>query len=144
MAFESAASNLVGGDNNGFSDIFVRDRTTHKTSRASVSSAGVQGNSNSGSSAISSDGRFVTFESFSSTLVKADTNGVFDVFLRDRKLHKTYRVSVDSAGVQGDQESYQPAISANGAYVGFDSFATNLVAGDTNTFFDIFVRGSYR
>ena len=65
------------------------------------------------------------------------------MFVRDRKTHKTYLVSVDSAGVQGNNASGNPSISADGGYVGFDSVASNLVAGDTNGHEDVFVRGPY-
>ena len=144
MAFESDASNLVAGDSNGYEDVFVRDRKLHKTYRVSVSSAGVQGNSASESPAISADGRSVTFDSIASNLVPGDANGYEDVFVRDRKLHRTYLVSVSSAGVQGNSDSFVPSISADGRYVAFNSDASNLVAGDTNGYEDVFVRGPYR
>ena len=140
MAFASDASNLVAGDSNGYEDVFVRDRKLHKTYRVSVSSAGVQGNNDSYDPSISADGRYVAFESDASNLVSGDSNGYLDVFVRDRKLHKTFRVSVDSAGVQGNNDSYDPSISADGRYVAFASLASNLVAGDSNGFADVFVR----
>ena len=93
--------------------------------------------------AISADGRYVAFESDASNLVAGDTNGYADVFVRDRKLHRTSLVSVDSAGVQGNNDSYDPAISANSRYVAFDSNASDLVAGDSNAAADVFVRGPY-
>ena len=70
----------------------------------------------------------MAFASAASNLVSGDTNGYIDVFVRDRKLHRTSLVSVDSAGVQGNNESYEPAISADGRYVAFASDASNLVA----------------
>ena len=88
---------------NGFADVFVRDRKLHKTVRVSVGSAGVQGNGASYGPSISADGRYVAFVSAASNLVAGDTNGYADVFVRDRKLHKTYLVSVGSAGVQGNE-----------------------------------------
>jgi Tol biopolymer transport system component len=141
VAFHSYASNLVGGDTNGAADVFVRDRETDTTSRASVSSAGVQGNSDGYLPSISADGRFVTFYSGASNLVGGDTNDAFDVFVRDRADHTTRRVSLSSGGVQGNAYSYDPAISADGRYVTFYSDATNLVGADTNAAGDIFVRG---
>ena len=140
VAFESAASNLVAGDTNGYIDVFVRDRKLHRTYLVSVSSAGVQGNDASFDPSISADGRYVAFESDASNLVAGDTNGYPDVFVRDRKLHRTYLVSVDSAGVQGNNDSYDPVISADGRYVAFTSAASNLVTGDSNGFEDVFVR----
>jgi Tol biopolymer transport system component len=200
VAFESQASNLVSGDTNNTWDIFVRDRETGKTTRVSVDSDGKQGNSESHYPSISADGRYVVFESFASNLVPGDTNGTWDIFLRDRQTNKTTlvsvdsagnpakndtdyssfpaisadgryvafmsrspdfvtgdtngrrdifvhdrqtgettRVSVDSSGQQGDQDSWNPAISSDGRYVAFHSTATNLVPGDTNNFEDVFV-----
>ena len=144
VAFASNATNLVGGDTNAVSDVFVRDRKTHKTKRVSVSSAGAQGNDLSESASISADGRFVAFESVATNLVGNDTNGFDDVFVRDRSTGKTRRVSLDSAGVQGNGDSEEPSISADGRFVGFDSLATDLVGNDTNGFEDVFVRGPLR
>ncbi len=140
VVFESFASNLVAGDTNGRPDIFVRDRQTKQTMRVSVSSAGVQGNYASYSPAISADGRFVAFESGAGNLVAGDTNASRDIFVRDRQTNQTTRVSISSAGVQGNHNSYRPAISADGRIVAFMSRANNLVAGDTNVGRDIFVR----
>jgi Tol biopolymer transport system component len=140
VAFESWATNLVPGDSNAVRDVFVRDRLTGTTERVSVSSSGVQGNFDSYGPAISADGRFVAFESDATNLVPGDTNGVTDTFVRDRLTGTTERASVDSLGQQGDGSSYDLAISADGRYVAFHSFATNLVAGDTNATSDVFVR----
>jgi Tol biopolymer transport system component len=141
VAFHSYASNLVAGDTNGAADVFVLNREARTTSRASVSSAGVEGNADGYLPAISADGRFVTFYSGASNLVGGDTNDAFDVFVRDRRYHTTRRVSVNSSGVEGNAYSYDPAISADGRFVTFYSDATNLVGGDTNDAGDAFVRG---
>ena len=82
--------------------------------------------------AISADGRFVAFISDATNLVPGDTNGRYDVFVRDRQTGTTRRVSVGPGGVQGNGDSFDPAISADGRFVAFDSYATNLVPGDTN------------
>jgi hypothetical protein len=139
VAFWSYASNLVPGDTNVRDDVFVHDRATGQTSRVSVDSAGVQGNSGSEASSISADGRFVAFKSLASNLVPGDTNGWPDVFVHDRLTGQTSRVSVDSAGVQGNFDSYEPSISADGRFVAFYSIASNLVPGDTNGNWDVFV-----
>ena len=102
------------------------------TTRASVDNAGTEGNSGSSGPSISADGRYVAFYSDADNLVPDDSNFVFDVFVRDRRTGTTTRVSVDSAGNQGDDEQFGPSISADGRYVAFDSVATNLVTGDTN------------
>jgi len=84
VAFNSAASNLVGGDTNGWIDIFVYDRQSGTTERVSVDSDGTQVDGESHSPSISADGRYVVFESYATTLVSGDTNGDWDVFVRDR------------------------------------------------------------
>jgi len=141
VAFGSDANNLVAGDTNGSSDVFVRDLTDGTTVRVSVDSDEVQSTSYSFDPSISADGRFVAFESDANNLVADDTNSSFDVFVRDLTSTTTVRVSVDSAESQGDSGSYNPSISADGLSVAFDSRATNLVAGDTNyNLADVFVR----
>ena len=112
VAFDSYASNLVPGDTNG--DVFVHDRQTSQTERISVDSAGNQGNDFSGYPSISAEGRYVAFESLAMNLVPGDANGVRDVFVHDRQTGETERVSVDSAGNQGNDGSGYSSISADG------------------------------
>ena len=138
--FYSDATNLVTGDTNGTNDVFVRDLQSGTTERASVATGGAQGNGASFESTISADGRFVTFYSEAWNLVTGDTNGDQDIFVRDRQEGTTERVSLDTGGTQGNSASAFPSISADGRFVTFDSYATNLVAGDMNTFQDVFVR----
>ncbi len=139
VAFVSVATNLVPGDTNGRSDVFVHDRQTRRTERVSVDSAGTQADGDSASPALSADGRFVAFSSSATNLVPGDTNGQADVFVHDRQVRTTERVSVDSAGHESDGWSDRPSISAGGRFVAFCTFATNLVAGDTNGQWDEFV-----
>jgi Tol biopolymer transport system component len=141
VAFASMASNLAHGDSNGTWDIFVRDRFLGTTERVSVSSSGVQGNDQSSyHHSVSADGRYVAFQSLASNLVPGDTNGSWDVFVRDRQSGTTERVSVSGAGAQANSWSVSPAISADGRFVAFDSIASNLVANDTNGNPDVFLR----
>ena len=140
VTFESEAGNLVAGDSNGMDDIFVRDCLAGSIELVSIASSGAQGDSWSEVPSISDDGRFVAFDSASSTLVPGDTNGRVDVFLRDRQQGTTIRLSVSSAGTQGNMNSYFSTMSGDGRYVAFASDATNLVAGDTNNTRDVFVR----
>ncbi len=140
VAFDSVASNLVAGDTNASADVFLHDNWSGTTERVSVDSFGAQGNSDSTWPSLSADGRFVAFESSASNLVPGDTNGKHDVFVRDRVTGITERVSVDGIGSQGNAHSYWPSISANGDFVAFVSDASNLVAGDTNGWGDVFVR----
>jgi Tol biopolymer transport system component len=140
VAYDSSANNLVPGDSNGSTDIFVFDRQLSRTERVSVASNGTQSNGLSWYPSISADGRYVAFTSSATNLVPGDGNGVFDAFVRDRISGTTERVSVSSAGVEGDNDSYAPSISADGRYVSFSSLAGNLAPGDTNACWDVFVR----
>jgi cysteine-rich repeat protein len=109
------------------------------TERASVSSTGVEGLAASSRASISANGRYVAFYSDANNLVPGDTNGVRDVFVRDRSTGDTVRVSINSAGMQGDGKSDRPSISADGRFVAFTSDATNLAGTDLNGQKDIFV-----
>ncbi len=140
VAFESSAGNLVPGDTNGQADVFVFDRTSATIDRVSVADGGGQGNSASLKPSISADGRYVAFESSASNLVSGDTNGKTDVFVFDRTTATIDRVSVADDGGQGLSLSGAPSICADGRYVAFQSYASNLVPGDTNNAYDIFVR----
>ena len=140
-AFDSEAGNLVGGDTNGVSDIFVRDLATGVTERVSVAVSGAQANGPSASPKISRDGRFVVFKSDASNLVSGDTNGVTDVFVRDRVKGRTVRVSVATDGTQANAVSSlyaSPNIDADGYVVVFVSHASNLVPDDANGTADTF------
>ena len=139
VAFASDADNLVPGDTNGAMDIFVHDRTTHDTFLVSVTSSGVQANGASEKPTLSADGRFVAFLSLADNLVKGDTNGMHDIFVHDRATQRTTRVSVASSGTQANYRSDYSAISADGRFVAFESFADNLVLGDISGW-DLFVR----
>lgn len=110
------------------------------TQLVSTASGGKPADQRSKQPSISADGRYVAFTSNAANLVKNDTNGVTDVFVRDLQKGKTTRVSVSSKGKQGDKASYWPFISADGRYVTFTSEATNLVDGDDNGVGDVFVR----
>jgi len=112
--FESIASNLVPGDINANRDVFLHDNHLGITTRVSVSSAGVEGNNVSTHGSISADGRYITFSSTATNLVAGDSNGFSDVFVRDRVLQTTVRVSVSSAGLQANGDNVEPVISADG------------------------------
>ncbi len=144
VAFESAADNLVPNDTNGVADVFVRILTTGRTERVSRSTAGAQ--QDRAISApfraapdISGDGRFVVFDTEARSLYARDTNRRTDVYLRDRLRDTTTLVSAGSLNVQGNNDSVTPRITPNGRFVTFESYATNLAAGDTSGP-DLFVR----
>ena len=119
VAFASSASNLVTGDTNATSDVFVRDRQTGATTRVSVSSSGTQGNNSSREPSFSADGRFVAFTSQADNLVTGDSNGFADVFVHDRQTAKTTRVSLDGNGNQWASDSDSPSISGDGRFVAY-------------------------
>lgn len=130
VAFVSDASKLVEGDTNGVTDVFVYDRRSQTTERVTVASDGDQmvgpwGAENTHID-ISGDGRYVAFSTVSPGLVADDTGSHNDVFVHDRQTGDTIRASVDSNGIQGDGDSFEPTISGNGRYVGFQSVASNL------------------
>jgi Tol biopolymer transport system component len=141
VAFSSTASNLVGHDTNGTYDVFVRDLKLGTTRRVSLSSDDAEGNGASYAPSVSTDGRYVAFNSLASNLVLDDTNGTADAFVRDLKLGTTRRVSLGSNGAEGNGNSFASSISGHGRFVAFYSGASNLVENDTNGAVDVFVRG---
>jgi Tol biopolymer transport system component len=138
--FASDAANLVPGDNNNSSDIFLRDWPTNTTTLVSVSGTGDRATGNSFSPSISADGRLVVFTSDANNLVTGDTNNSSDIFLRDLSNNTTTLVSVSGSGDRATAKSFSPSISADGRFVVFASDANNLVPGDTNNSSDIFLR----
>jgi Tol biopolymer transport system component len=139
VAFVSLASNLVANDDNGVEDVFIYDRETEVVSRVSVSSGGEEGNERSLQVALSRYGRFVAFVSLADDLVEGDRNERSDVFVHDRQLGTTERVSVGQGQVEANGTSKYPAISADGRVVAYQSKADNLVSGDNNMMYDIFL-----
>ncbi|WP_336205340.1 S8 family serine peptidase [Nonomuraea sp. LPB2021202275-12-8] len=182
--FNSDSANLVPGDTNGRTDVFVHDRQTGKTERISLGRDGAQGDAASREESISADGRFVAFQSDAANLVPEDVNGLTDVFVRDLLSGTTKRVaaphptetrgprisadgrtvvfsngvglghlyahdlrtganelvSATPAGGEANGMFFAPSLSADGRTVAFYSEASDLVAGDTGTGFDVFVR----
>ena len=109
----------------------------------SVRSNESQANRGAAFPSISGGGRYVAFFS-GSALVRGDTNGKFDVYVRDRRTGTTRQVSVSSDGTKGNRVSGWPFISRDGKYIAFQSNASNLVPHDTNRMYDLFVRGPLR
>jgi Tol biopolymer transport system component len=151
VAFSSIATNLLGPgvDTNGFSDVFVHDRSTGVTERVSVGPGGLQGDGSSGSPSISADGRYVAFDSTSTNLLGAGAlgnGGTGDIYVHDRQTGVTSRRSLGEGGDEGDGGSGPASISDDGRVVAFASSAENLVLdgndlpmGDMNFVNDIFV-----
>lgn len=139
IAFWSNATGLVPDDDNGASDIFVRDMQTGRIEKVSQSDGGEAGDDDSSDPSISPDGRYVAFWSLAANLVPGDDNGFRDVFLADRQESLVTRASVASDGSESDADCYSPNINGGGRLVVFDSQATTLVAGDSNKGSDIFI-----
>jgi Tol biopolymer transport system component len=140
VAFRSLATNMVGNDTNGVSDIFLRDTILETTIRVSVSTGGAQASGDANAASVSGNGRYVAFGALATNLVAGDTNGASDVFLRDTVAATTTRLSLASDGTQANGNSYLNDISSDGRYVVFHSDASNLVANDTNGVTDVFLR----
>jgi Tol biopolymer transport system component len=137
VVFSSAASNLVSGDTNNAADIFLRDRQSRTTTRISIGIGGAEANGSSSLPSISADGRFVTYVSDAWNLVPGDVQFEWsDIFVYDVQTQQTTRVSVDDNGVPANGSSTHSDISADGRYVVFASYATNLVpgGGDRNAY----------
>jgi Tol biopolymer transport system component len=151
VAFYSAARNLVTPNTNGRLHIFVHDRESGQTVQVSLATDGTEGNGDSRGAGLSYNGRFVAFRSDASNLVAGDTNGVADMFVRDRDTDndglfdepgavRTDRISMAADGSEATGSSFGgPSLSADGHMIAFAAEAANLVAGDTNESRDIFV-----
>ena len=149
VVFLSGADNLIPGDTNQETDIFVYDRQTYTTELITSAEDGSPANGSSGPHSISSDGRWVVFTSAASNLVAGDTNDLSDVFVHDRQTGRTTLVSIAQGGTSGNGMSLEPSISADGRWIVFASTADDLVPeidehtgeniADTNGMTDIFV-----
>lgn len=138
--FQSFASNLVSGDTNNTADIFVIDLNGGAISRVSTAADGTQANSHSSSAVISADGRTVVFSSAASNLVSGDTNGRYDIFVKDLQTGAITRASIAADGSEANGHCDAFSLSADGRFLAFTSDASNLVSGDTNGKSDVFLR----
>ncbi|MCB2187323.1 MAG: VCBS repeat-containing protein [Deltaproteobacteria bacterium] len=143
VTFYSSATNLLAGDTNAHMDIFVKDRLTGEVYRASQAADGTEPDRDCFYPDISADGNLVAFDSSATNLVTGDTNAANDVFIKNRSTGEVTRASVNNAYAEGDGASTFGRVAANSTYVAFISAATNLVAGDTNGFNDVFVNGPF-
>jgi Tol biopolymer transport system component len=140
-AFASGAANLAADDLDPAGDVFVRDLVAGTTTLASRGPGGFAADAGSGAPAISGDGRVVVFQSVATNLSGEDVDGVQDVFARDLMAGTTTLVSRASSGGAGaDGDSMNPAVSADGRFVAFESLADNLAADDDKDALDVFVR----
>ena len=141
IVFNSGSTQLGGGKTNfNIVDIFVYNRQLNTFVVASRANSGAEANGSSDQGKISADGRYVVFISGATNLVTGDTNGHADIFVRDLGTNTTSRVNVSSTGEQANNFSNHPSISADGRFVLFMSWATNLTPVDLNgTGSDVFV-----
>jgi Tol biopolymer transport system component len=139
IAFQSLASNLISGDNNGELDIFLHDLWLGTTRCASVDVQGVMGNGKSGQPTLSDDGLWLVFASDATNLVPGDTNDARDLFLRDLVSGSIERITMAPDGAQANGGSDHPALSLDARHVAFGSVASNLILDDTNGYTDAFV-----
>ena len=142
VLFSSSANNLVPGDNGRLGlDIFLRDRASNTTALVSANFSGTGGgNGNSTAGQVSTNGRYVVFQSDASDLIAGDTNGISDIFVRDLQAGTNILVSVAGDGSWANGASTDPVMTPDGRFVAFVSAASNLVANDTNGLADVFVR----
>jgi Tol biopolymer transport system component len=142
VAFSSFATNLVGDDTNRLLDVFLRRRDQQTTTRLSVGPDGAEGDGLSFAPVVSADGAQVVFSSEASNLVRDDSNATRDVFVASTASGALTRLSRGRSRAQGDGPSLGAVVDGSGAMVAFASFATNLVADDTNGQSDVFVAPS--
>ena len=139
VIFASNASNLVAGDEDNYTDLFVRDLVTGGVVSVTLPLPAEEWGAYYATPSLSGDGRFVAFVSYSPLLVPGDTNGQIDVFVLDRTTGQVARLNVSATGGQADEYTWGTHISDDGRFVAFSSWATTLAPGDSNGLIDVFV-----
>lgn len=139
VEFEAWGDNLIPGDTNDDTDVLVSEVATGALRRVSVATSGAEGNHDSSYGRISGDGRFVVFQTTASNLVAGDTNASADILVHELATAITTRVSVSSSGLQANGKSIFASITRDGRLVAFESYANNLIAGDTTIEPDVFL-----
>ena len=139
VMFNSGSDTLVANDTNGTIDVFVHDVSTGTTERVSTGTSGNEGSDASFSGSLSDDNRYAVFASYANDLDPSDANSGGDVFVKDRQTGALVLVSLDSSGAPANDSCLYSSISGDGQVVAFVSYASNLVAGDTNGQNDVFV-----
>jgi Tol biopolymer transport system component len=140
ITLRSSATNLIPGGSSNGPHIYLRDLKLGLTTFISMDSAGVPSNGICLSPSVSTSGRFVFYESWADNLVVGDNNNKPDIFLHDRETAETTMIAVNNLGTYGNKAGYRPSMSSNGRYILFDSNSRNLVPGDNNGMFDVFLR----
>lgn len=140
VAFRSRATNLDPADTDALDDVYVKDLSTGDITLASTSATGTKGNDVSDNPDLSADGAKVAFASAATNFDPADTDSVFDVFVKDLSTGDITLASTSDTGIKGDGDSFSASLSADGARVAFASRATNLDPADTDTLPDVYVK----
>lgn len=122
-----------------FAGLFAASAFGQSTERVNLNTAGGEANALSSRASVSADGRYIAFASDADNLAPADNNGAEDIFVRDTQTGTTIRITINSFGVEADDQSSRPSISADGRFVAFYSDATNLIANDIEGIRDIYV-----
>jgi Tol biopolymer transport system component len=139
IVFTSAARELVAATALVPAQVVLRDRTAGASELVTVTPTGTPSSGAAAGAAVSADGRRVVFASLATDLVSASTGGLGAVFLRDRQAGVTTLLTRGVSGGPADGASADPVISADGAFVAFDSTADNLVVADHNGARDVFL-----
>jgi Tol biopolymer transport system component len=139
VAFSTTARNFDSVFTNGVQHIYVKDLTTGTLTRASVLSSGELANGLNADPALAPDGTKVAFTSSAGNLGGGD-DGIDDVYVKDLTTGALTLASTNSAGTIGNQNSFQPSLSADGTKVVFQSFASNLVPADADANLDVYVK----
>jgi hypothetical protein len=145
VAYQSDSGNIAADDRNHDFDLFIRNFTRQRTELVSARDAALPSTAPDGLSGLSvysvnANGRYVAFASDADDVAINDTNGFWDVFVRDQRESTNILVSIATNGFSGNGPSLEPSITADGRYVAFSSYASNLVAGDNNKSQDVFLR----
>ncbi len=149
IAFLTENSHDAADTNSGV-DLYVYDHESQTLELISKNSSGQVADQRAISASfgdtvsipsLSANGRYVSWVTRATNLVDDDTNNADDIFVHDRFFGTTERVSVSSAGLEGNNASFDAKLSDNGRFVTFQSQATNLdeILADTNTENDVFV-----
>ncbi len=140
VAFSSIATNLVSTSTLGKSNVYVKDMQTGTVEIISINNNGQVGDAESFDPAISASGRYVAFSSLANNMDSSPANNQYDIFVYDRELKKTKRVSINNSGQLSNNHSGQVSISDDGQVIAFASLANNLSLTDENSFIDVFVK----
>jgi hypothetical protein len=140
VAFSSFATNLDASDTDSIRDTYVKNLATGDITLASTSDAGIKANSGSSPGRLSADGSKVVFESSATNLDPADSDGLFDVYVKNLATGDVTLASTSDTGTKGNGTSFAGGVSGDGTKVAFLSFSTNLDPADTDSFGDYYVK----